>query len=498
MWRLRKRFWDGFTVLKYLGNRPASIPVPRPGQPRLTPVSLESRFPGIPIGNVMVADHVPADEASPAKLSLYEIQVALYRLFPPMEEGLPPVDENPQEALRQAYTRVHERCFRRPVMPDEYRDGVNLGELAVASPYACYLGRAAEGGYQWDLRGLGRYERHPGLRSLGLRVSFGMERGRLAAQRIECALGDCRPGEATWVAASELALCAATTHMSLVRHFNWLHLALGGPLAMATRNELPADHPVRRLLWPHVYGTQSGNQIVTKGQMSMGGDFDGIFSFTHRGMCQLFGDSYEDFDLTVADPEQDASDRGVTGSLANPALVNRKAHFAVIARHVTRYLRLYYQSDVQLGGCVFLRAWLESLQRDVPGGVEKLCPTIGFENLTRLLAALIYAVTVEHEILGTGLWDYQMWTRVQPVRVYENGQREPCDVYQRLVNANLILNARRTMLTSDFSYLALDATGARAFRSFGIELRQLQARLEQEPFERWKMYPSLLNANINA
>ena len=129
-------------------------------------------------------------------------------------------------------------------------------------------------------------------------------------------------------------------------------------------------------------------------------------------------------------------------------------------------------------------------------GTEAAAITI--EGAARLIAAFIYMATVEHEILGTGLWNYQMWTHIQPVRVYKNGQREPLDVYQRLVNANFNLNVNRARLLQDFGYLALDANGAHAFRKFKEELQALQGRLEQEPFAHWKMYPLILEANINA
>jgi hypothetical protein len=91
-----------------------------------------------------------------------------------------------------------------------------------------------------------------------------------------------------------------------------------------------------------------------------------------------------------------------------------------------------------------------------------------------------------------------MWTHVQPVRVYKNGQREPIDVYQRLVNANFNLNVSRAQLLQDFSYLALDEKGATAFRKFNADLQELQRRLDGEPFEYWKIYPKILEANINA
>jgi hypothetical protein len=84
------------------------------------------------------------------------------------------------------------------------------------------------------------------------------------------------------------------------------------------------------------------------------------------------------------------------------------------------------------------------------------------------------------------------------VRVYRNSQREPLDVYQRLVNANFSLNIHRAQLLQDFGYLALDAAGAAAFAQFKRELDDLQRRIEAEPPAPWKVSPAILEANINA
>jgi arachidonate 15-lipoxygenase len=323
---------------------------------------------------------------------------------------------------------------------------------------------------------------------------------RLEAVQIDCELGPCRPGGPHWDLATKIALCAATTHVSLVRHFNGVHLAAGGLLAIATRNCLPASHPLRRLLWPHLFGTQYSNQIVTKGQMAKGGDFETIFSFTHRGMCKLFEDTYEEYDLTVLDPGRDAARRGITdGSFDTPARANREAHFDVMYAHALRYVSLYYASDAELRNDANVVAWTRALDGLVPNGIRKqLGAEITIEGAARLIAAFIYMAAVEHEILGTGLWNYQMWTHVQPVRVYKNGQREPLDVYQRLVNANFNLNVKRAPLVQDFGYLALDAKGAEAFRRFKEELQALQRRLDAEPFAHWKMSPRILETTINA
>lgn len=502
MWKVRKWFWRGLATKKFAGNRPAVIPVPRADGPRLKPVSLASQFPRIPIPNIRVADKVPPDEAQPLKVIFYKFQVAMYRILSPMQPGLPQIDADPQKALDQAYSAAQRKLFPPPVLPAEYQGPVDLGRIAVASPYACYVERAPEGGYQWDLRQLDGYDLHPGLRSLGVRAFFRVDEAtrQLETTRIDCELGSCKPGEANWEQAQKLALCAVSTHMSLVRHFNGVHLAAGAAFSVATRNSLPAAHPLRRLIWPHIYGTHYSNQIVTKGQMVPEGDFDSTFSFTHRGMCKLFEDTYDQYDVTVLDPEGDARQRGIhEAGFDTPALANRQALFDVMHTHALRYLHFYYNSDEQLHADPDVKNWVEELERLIPNGIGKvLGGDITLTGVARLVGTLIYLTTVEHEIVGSGLWNYQLWTNVQPVRVYRNGQREPVDVYQRLVNANFNLNVHRAPLMQDFGYLAPDPKGAEAFRTFRAELQRQRERMEAEPLAYWKIYPDILKANINA
>src|SRR5439155_24623013 len=124
-------------------------------------------------------------------------------------------------------------------------------------------------------------------------------------------LGIFRPTQRNWDFVKTLAMCAATNHLSLVRHFNGIHLASAAHLAIATRNHLYPDHVLCRLLWPYIYHTQLSNWIVTPPQMVKGGDFESIFSFTHKGMCDLFSTTYRDYRFTVNDPMKDAQERGV-------------------------------------------------------------------------------------------------------------------------------------------------------------------------------------------
>jgi hypothetical protein len=502
MWRWRRGFWNFFMEFKFRHAKPMVIPVPMVQTRPIVPVPFAQQFPQIPISGIMVADHVPSDESQLAAQAFCRLQLVLDRAFSPMESGLSQIDADPVAALADAYPASHRRSFPAPTRPAGFDPVIDLGRLAVDGPYSGYVTKKKKGVYQWDVSALEGFELHPGLRSPAAIVEFKLDvRSRsLRATRIDSELGSCAPGDRDWDLAQRLALCGVTTHLSLVRHFNWLHLMCGGPLSFTTRNCLLATHPVRRLLQPHVYATHSSNQMVTLDQMAPGGDFVNIFSFTHAGMCELFERTCADADLRRFNPGLDARLRGVDDAELNtPALENFTELFGVIRAHVERYLALYFGTDEAIAADEQLAAWVEHLDAYVSHGVDELAGApLTLSGATDLIATLIYFTTVEHEVLGSGVWNYQLWPDVQPPRVYASGQRLPLDVYARLVNANFTLNVRRTPLMSDFSTLALDPRGAQAFRSFRDDLSALQVSMDAEPTTGWRIEPRMLKANINA
>ncbi len=500
LWRLRRAFWNGLAVLKFHGQKPEVIPSgsadPRPV--RLVP--FVTRYPDIPIDGVVVADRIPTDEADTPKRVFTRFQHKLVEWFPPMQEGVPSIAPDADAVLARAYTAAHQRCFPAP----ERTPDADLTAMALASPYASYLEAAGDGAFRWDLRSLVGFECHPGLVELGATVGFQLEPGSgdLAPVHIETALGVEKPGSAGWDDAVRLAMCSLTSHASMVRHFNWLHLT-GGPVFEAvTRNRLPVDHPVRRLVWAHVFGTHGGNDLVTEIILSQGGEFESIFSLTHRGICELFEATTGEFDLAAINPRLDVARRGVADiAVATPAHDNRVRLYDVFLRHAERYLGVYYASEDELANDDALGAWIDDLHERLPHGVRSIAGEGGttMAGVASLLATVVYLATVEHEITGSGLWDYQLWSDSSPVRVYQDGRRVPVDVYQRLVNANFNLNVHRTMLLDDaLPGLAIDPAGAEAFRDLQQDLLGFQAELDRTSPAPWRMEPRRLKANINA
>jgi arachidonate 15-lipoxygenase len=247
-----------------------------------------------------------------------------------------------------------------------------------------------------------------------------------------------------------------------------------------------------------VYATQYSNDLITLDQLTNGGDFESIFSLSHRGVSALIDATVDEFDFGVIDPDVDAAHRGVQG-LAPPSIENRRQHHTVFLAHARRYLACYYDDDDHIGADPAVQSWRAELARRIHGIDQVGGPTTTVDGTARLVAAIIQLATVEHEILGSGMWDYQLWNDAVPARVpVDVASGVPLDVYQRLVNANFNLNVHRTALMSDLSSLAVDDAGADAFRAFRSDLLALQGSLDATSPAPWRMEPKRLKLNINA
>ena len=498
-WRLRRGVWNLLVRFKF--HEAKALFVPKPSdQPPLTAVPFSQGFPDVPIAGLFVADQVPDDEYEARVMLFVRFQSWLNRVFPPRVAGLPAIDADPRKALDAAYP-ARRRAYRSPLRPPEY-DDLDLGGVAVASPVRVL----------WQ-RHRGRDLRVGPDRSQPLRVPrraprTGRPRGvRARRARPSAPRRDHRqrsgrrpPGR------PRLARGAAAGHVRArnPRHARTalqldpprLRRAAGArdPQPSATNPPDPTAAPTSR------HATQFSNQIVTLPQMEPGGDFESVFSYTHRGMCELFEATIGRFrpsgtwSPTSMPPGEGSPGSRSTSRARQPA----RAHARRYAHHTERYLALYFHDDAALAADEAYAAWLHDLRGFVPQGVDDLagCPvTVG--GAAALLSTLIYMGSVDHEIVDSGVWDYQLWSDVQPVRVYRNGQRMPLDVYQRLVNSNFILNVDRTRLMSDFSYLANDQRGADAFLRFRRDLVELQETMDRAPAACWRVEPRQLKANIN-
>lgn len=431
-WTIRNGLWCRIVAMKFGTNQ--DLDVIRLGKDpcRLRAVPISQIFPGITIRNVLIGECTPRDEQYPRVRYLLRrffsrAFMFLNRIYPPMVKGLPPIDVNPHTALAQAYGdrhrlavskaanrhgRVPKEVLEISVLPEELNGTPDLGALAVQGPFAGYIRKVPnDNSFEWDLRHLAEYQPRLGLYRLGMRVQFQLDPTgkRLTPVRIESALGQSYPTDANWALAGRLALCALSTHTSLIRHWNWVHLIGGEALSIVTRNTLPGNHPFCRLLWPHIFGTQASNRLCMESQLVPGGDFESVFSYSDKEMYRLFTDTVGGFDAQVWDPQSYAAKRGILkAGFDQPTEGNLAALFDVMHRHTARYLAIYYGTDAEIRADRVICQWVDELHKTVPNGLPVTSATLTQASLARLAASCLYLATVQHELVGAFLWNYQL------------------------------------------------------------------------------------------
>jgi hypothetical protein len=67
------------------------------------------------------------------------------------------------------------------------------------------------------------------------------------------------PDMKEWSHAKWVWKCSVLVGVTLKDHLVGVHFEVANSLAVTTLEALPADHPVRRLLLPHIYGTPTIN-----------------------------------------------------------------------------------------------------------------------------------------------------------------------------------------------------------------------------------------------
>lgn len=503
LWRVKKLIWTRWHVFRYTAAKERPVKPPRPNGRTIGLVPFAHVNDKLPLQNVRVFDKLPKEEDE-RKLRLATALVLwLTRTFSPQIPDLPQIDADPNRALNNAFTKQHQKRFRSPERPHAFRDpsGPDLGELALKGPYSIFLERLSDGNLGWELSHLSNFEHHPDLLPIGVQVTFA-ETGDGGLEPISIqgeAFGTVTPADSTWLAACRLAVCAATTHLSLTRHFNYVHLVAANHWDVVTRNHLPSDHPLYRLLWPHLTNGLYTNYGITQAQLLPTGDFVNIFSFTHRGLMAYFDAMHAKYDISVTDPDTDWNRRGLIGTqLECASHQNLTELFTVMHDHALRYLMAYYASDEELAADRKVQEWVEDLDHFIPNGVNAVLGSpITRAGMARLIGSFIYEGNTIHDLAGTTLWDYQLWSDHNPVRMYANEQRPPLDVYFRLVNNNFGLQLKRAELLHDYGSLALDEKGEELFREFYDSCRSLQDKYDDEPAGLWRMEPKNLEISMN-
>jgi Lipoxygenase len=498
-WRVRQLIWSAtWAFIVTMRLWPRRVPIPKDDASiRLIPAP--QSYGDFQSPTLVVPSDVPRAELTLPGAVTVQLLHLLQDVYPVISSHQPLAATDPEQRLNDAYSWIYRMVRTPPVWHSDLGEarstGTLLGALAVGGPFAKLVERATGHGngsnYLMDLEYLRRYPVRNGLAQLGCQIHFAEKCGKLLPTAIHYKGERATPGDTRWEFLHRIALCSLATHTTVWRHGMQYHVGGVAPFAVLT-HQLPAAHPLRRLLAPHIADTLSTNYHTHLTLRRSGFDVTG-FSFTYDTILRYYDDGASYFDISRLDPRLDTDRRGIAESLEYPYLLQARRYLDLFESYVREYVDCYYPDEASLAQDVAAQVWFDSLDRHIVHGIRSYVPTLTKANLVKLCALFIYTVSVEHE--DNTMWNYATFL---PATVREDGGGESVGQVQAILNFEMVIASAANKLMIDSSHVALDREGAQIMKRLQSRLAALQQQMEAEPSRHWKIYPKSLEASVSA
>ncbi|XP_052458211.1 polyunsaturated fatty acid lipoxygenase ALOX12 isoform X5 [Carassius gibelio] len=213
-----------------------------------------------------------------------------------------------------------------------------------------------------------------------------------------------------WVRHSEFQIFQVLSHLLRT------HL-VAEVFCVATLRQLPAVHPIYKLLAPHLRYTLEINCRSRSQLISSEGIFKRVVSTGGDGLLILAQRGYKVLTYRSLQPKFDFMDRGVTKIKDYYYRDHSMMLWDVIQNFVSGIVSLYYKSDREVEQDSEIQAWINDVA--VEGFVD--LPHFGLaselktkEELITLLSMVIFTSTSQHAATNNGQFDWCAWVPNTP------------------------------------------------------------------------------------
>ncbi|XP_073692356.1 arachidonate 12-lipoxygenase, 12S-type [Garra rufa] len=219
-----------------------------------------------------------------------------------------------------------------------------------------------------------------------------------------------------WLLAKMWVRHAEFQVFQLLSHLLRTHLVVE-VACVATLRQLPAVHPIYKLLAPHLRYTLEINCRGRTQLISSDGIFKRVVSTGGDGLLILAQREYKVLTYRSLQPKFDFLDRGVTKLRDYFYRDHSLMLWDVIQNFVSGIVSLYYKSDSEIEQDSELQAWINDVA--VEGFVD--VPHFGLaselktkEELITLLSVVIFTSTAQHAATNNGQFDWCAWVPNTP------------------------------------------------------------------------------------
>uniref|UniRef100_A0A673FK79 Arachidonate 5-lipoxygenase-like n=1 Tax=Sinocyclocheilus rhinocerous TaxID=307959 RepID=A0A673FK79_9TELE len=295
-----------------------------------------------------------------------------------------------------------------------------------------------------------------------------------------------------WLLAKMWVRHAEFQVFQLLSHLLRTHLVVE-VICVSTLRQLPAVHPIYKLLTPHLRYTLEINCRGRTQLISPDGIFKRVVSTGGDGLLILAQREYKVLTYRSLQPKFDFLDRGFLYSVFVSGIVS-----------------LYYKSDSEVEQDSELQAWINDVAVegfvDVPHFASELKTK---EELITLLSVVIFTSTAQHAATNNGQFDWCAWVPNTPCTM-----RHPPPTDKDAVTMGMIMDTLPDISQSCFGFLSFlqipmgqyveqyftEPAALRVIDKFRKELKELEEQIiaQNEGLELQYLYlcPSRMENSI--
>ena len=229
-------------------------------------------------------------------------------------------------------------------------------------------------------------------------------------------------GSNDWLMAKTILSMANATHHEAVSHLARTHLFME-PFAVATGRNLPEQHPVRTLLWPHFEGTLFINRAAVDLLLAPDGPVDHLLNGTLDSVLRLASQAVLSYSFNDNFLPRAIVVRGTEGLTDYPYRDDAMLYWDTIRSWVSDYLALAYPGgDADVGADLALKAWYYDLVSHDGGRITGFgeggtgIHTLSY--LTDALTMIIFTASVQHAAVNFPQYDVMSYAPAMPLAAY--------------------------------------------------------------------------------
>ena len=338
----------------------------------------------------------------------------------------------------------------------------------------------------------------PGNEPLGACAYFAADRTLL---RIYSGYDDTTyvPGDDNWEHAKWHWRCAVFAFVTVANHLGGLHFVCSELMMQAVRETLPADHALRRLLKPHLYGVGTVNVRAGLVLAPEGGLAHRLWPFTFEGLAKLLTHgvttaTFEPFPVTMA-----AKGIEKLGDLY-PYATDGMDLYSICKNYAQEYLNIYFPGD-RIADDPDVRRWWRHMLSVAPQ--TGLSPLVHQQQVVELVGQFIFLASGYHAQVGAGT-QYLMDPTFMGGKVRSGSDIADIQTTIQMLSLNALTALYEPKLLDDYTHLFLEqhhAEASQVFYRFQTALVDLGQNIDERnktrdlPFRTF--HPSLLDAAVS-